>query len=105
PDDAPPISAVTDQKELWDKYKAPAPPVRTSTATRALVAVEPITRKIAASAIPNTAIPRRPVRAPLCRLTKSLKMPPSGEHTAMARKGSIEYRALVFRLSSRTSAK
>ena len=36
PEEAPAISAVTDQKELWDKYSAPAPPASTTLASRAL---------------------------------------------------------------------
>jgi hypothetical protein len=36
PDDEPAISAVTDQKELCARYKAPAPPANTRLASRAL---------------------------------------------------------------------
>jgi hypothetical protein len=36
PEEAPAMSAVTDQKELWDKYSAPAPPASTTLASRAL---------------------------------------------------------------------
>ena len=36
PEDAPAMSAVTDQKELCDKYSAPAPPASTTLASRAL---------------------------------------------------------------------
>src|SRR5512146_492766 len=36
PEDGPAMSAVTDQKELCERYKAPAPPASTTLASRAL---------------------------------------------------------------------
>ena len=36
PEDAPAMSAVTDQKELCERYNAPAPPASTTLASRAL---------------------------------------------------------------------
>jgi hypothetical protein len=36
PEDAPAMSAVTDQNELWERYRAPAPPASTTLASRAL---------------------------------------------------------------------
>src|ERR1700676_2417548 len=89
PEKAPPISALTDQKELCEKYSAPAPPARITLARRALATLEPHARKIPASAIPVTATPQRPHRRPLRRVSQSLNRPPSGQVTAMARNGSV----------------
>jgi len=36
PEEVPAISAVTDQKELWDKYSAPAPAASTTLSSCAL---------------------------------------------------------------------
>jgi len=62
PENDPPMSALTDQKELCDKYKAPAPPASTTLASRALSTFEPNARKTAASAIANAATPHLPTR-------------------------------------------
>src|SRR5262249_23556999 len=105
PDEVPPISAVTDQKELCERYSAPAPPASTMTARRVSCACEPITRKIAARIIANTATKLRPARGPLLFVIASLTRPPKGEQRAIAMKGNIEYNALVFRLRPRTSAR
>ena len=49
------MSAVTDQKELCAKYKAPAPPANTTLASRALSTSAPNARNTAASAITTDA--------------------------------------------------
>src|SRR5689334_16664662 len=64
PAEVPPRSAVTDQKELAERYSAPAPPARTTVASRASVASGPIARKHAASAMLAHATPQRPMRFP-----------------------------------------
>src|SRR5712671_5195646 len=89
PEKAPPISALTDQKELCERYSAPAPPARITQANRALATLEPKSRKTPASAIPATATPERPRRRPLRRVSQSLSRPPSGQVTAMARNGNV----------------
>src|SRR5216683_2144026 len=89
PEKAPPISALTDQKELCDRYSAPAPPARMTLASRALPTLEPKARKTPARAIPATATPQRPQRRPLRRVSQSLSRPPSGQLTAIARNGSV----------------
>src|SRR5258706_384972 len=88
PENDPPMSALTDQKELCDKYKAPAPPANTTLARRALSTLEPNARKTAASAIANAATPHLPTRRPALRVSMSLRTPPSGHEIAIARKKS-----------------
>src|SRR5579884_3823673 len=90
PADRPPISAVTDQNELWEREGAPAPPANTNTATRVSCAREPITRKAAANIMAMAATPDRPARQPFARAMASLSKPPRGEQTAMEMNGSIE---------------
>src|SRR5580704_7492858 len=89
PHDAPPMSAVTDQKELCERYSAPAPPARTTLATRALATVEPKARNAAARIIATTARPQRPTLFPRHFVSESLTKPPSGQHAAIARNGSM----------------
>src|ERR1700719_228 len=89
PENEPPMSALTDQNELCDKYKAPAPPARTTLASRALSTLEPNARKMPASAMAKAATPHRPIRRPAVRVSMSLMTPPSGQEMAMARKGSV----------------
>jgi hypothetical protein len=89
PENEPPMSALIDQKELCDKYKAPAPPASTTLASRALSTLEPNARKTAASAIAKQATPHLPTRRPALRVSMSLTSPPSGQEIAMARKGSV----------------
>src|SRR5258707_15203045 len=89
PEKAPPISALTDQKELCERYSAPAPPARITLARRGLPTLEPNARKTPARAIPTTATPQRPQRRPLRRATQSLSRPPSGQLIAIARNGSV----------------
>src|SRR5579859_7086859 len=90
PAEAPPISAVTDQKLLWERESAPAPPARTNTASCVFCAREPTMRKIAARASAKTAILQRPARGPHFFAKASFTHPPASEQTAMARKGKVE---------------
>src|SRR5580700_5653152 len=105
PEEEPAISAVTDQKELWDKYRAPAPPARTTLARRAPRTCDPQAMKIAARIMDTAATPHRPSLAPCDLVRRSLIVPPSRQHTSIARKGSIEKKALDLRSSPRTFAR
>src|SRR5271165_2889486 len=90
PQDEPAISAVTDQKELWARYKAPAPPASTTLARRAPRTCDPQAMKTAANAIAKAARPHRPSRAPCHLVSRSLMVPPRRQHASIARKGSME---------------
>src|SRR5260370_37449925 len=94
PEKAPPISALTDQKELCERYSAPAPPARITLARRALPTLEPKARKTPARAIPATATPQRPQRRPLRRVSQSLSTPPSRQPIAIARTYSVTQNTL-----------
>src|SRR6266850_5271096 len=89
PEDPAAISAVTDQKELCERYRAPAPPARTTLAKRALCTCEPNARKTAVSKSANTAMPHLPIRLPYSLVSLSLIAPPSGLHAAIVRKRSV----------------
>src|SRR6266404_7443360 len=98
PENEPPMSALTDQKELCDKYKAPAPPASTTLASRALSTLEPNARKTTASAIAKEATPHLPTRRPAPRVSMSLRSPPSGQEIAMAKIGRahVELQSLAY---------
>src|SRR6266404_700279 len=64
PEDPPAMSAVTDQKELWARYSAPAPPAITTLASLALCTCAPRVMKTPANAIATRATPQRPKRGP-----------------------------------------
>src|ERR1017187_8138791 len=93
PDTAPaerfPISALTDQKELCERYNMPAPPANTRLANCALATCDPSAIKRAASPMATDANKHRPMRLPYDRVSTSLIQPPSNDPTAMAMKGSI----------------
>src|SRR6267378_6506905 len=89
PEEPEAISAVTDQKELWERYSAPAPPARTILARRALCTCEPNARKMAVSESANTAMPHLPMRLPYNLVSLSLIAPPSGLQAAMVRNRSV----------------
>ncbi len=90
PAEDPAISAVTDQKELCDKYSAPAPPASTMLATRAPSTCEPKAMKMPATTIANAASAQRPIRGPRHLVSRSLIVPPRRQQTSIARKGSME---------------
>src|SRR5579862_3424557 len=90
PEDGPAMSAVSDQKELCDRYNAPAPPASTTLASLALLTREPKARKIPASAMANAASAQRPTRAPFHFVRRSFKTPPSRHAINIAVNGSIE---------------
>src|SRR5258706_1962924 len=85
-----PISALSDQNELCDRYNAPAPPARKNVASCALSTVVPNPTKAAASNMAMDAKTHRPARRPTFRETMSLIQPPSAEPTAIAMNGSME---------------
>ena len=58
------MSAVTDQKVLWERYKAPAPAASTMLASRASATSVPSAMNSAESPIQATATPQRPARFP-----------------------------------------
>src|ERR1700730_5912018 len=89
PENPPAISAQTDQKELCERYSAPAPPASTTLAKRALCTLEPKARNTPASPSPIKATPHRPMRLPARRVSQTLTSPPRGQHAAIARKGSV----------------
>src|SRR5215471_12898849 len=89
PDDAPAISAVTDQNELCDRYNAPAPPARTTLASLALSTCDPRARNTPASAIANAARTQRPTRGPFHFVSRSFSVPPSKQAINIAINGSI----------------
>src|ERR1035438_6488892 len=93
PDTAPaerfPISALTDQKELCDRYNMPAPPDSTRLANCALATCAPSAIKSAANPMAAEANKHRPTRLPYDRVSSSLIQPPSVDPTAIAMKGSI----------------
>src|SRR5262249_9503768 len=64
PADEPARSALTDQHELCARYSAPAPPARTMLAISGSAACVPSAMKMAATPMPTTAIPQRPMRLP-----------------------------------------
>src|SRR6266436_2451990 len=102
PEDPEAISAVTDQNELCERYSAPAPPARTTLASRALCTCEPNVRKTAVKRSPKTAMPARPIRFPYKRVSLSLIAPPSGLHAAMDRQRSVVHDPLAFSSKPRT---
>jgi hypothetical protein len=63
PEYSPAKSAVTDQKQLWDKYKAPAPHAKTMLAVCALCVLDPARRSTAVNARANAGRKHRPTRA------------------------------------------
>src|SRR5258708_20713376 len=85
PEKAPPISALTDQKELCERNSAPAPPARITLPRHALPTLEPKATKHPAKAIPATATPHRPQRRPLRRESQILSTPPTPQATPGAR--------------------
>ena len=89
PEELPAMSAVTDQKELCERYNAPAPPANTTLANRALWTSAPNTRNAPAVAMAAAARYQRPIRGPYMRVNRSLSVPPNGQQAAMARNGSI----------------
>src|SRR4051795_3679453 len=105
PEERPAMSAVTDQNELCDRYSAPAPPARTTLASRVLATSDPVARKTAVSSIAMAPRPLRPTRALIRDVSASFISPPMGHVTAIARKGRDAYHPLAFRLSPRTSAR
>jgi len=60
PAELPPTSALTDQNELCDRYKAPAPPARTITAKGTLFTWVPATRNTAQRTVDTAATMQRP---------------------------------------------
>src|SRR5580704_8338880 len=105
PAQSPAISAVTDQYELCERYRAPAPPERTMLATAGLAAREPITKNTAARSNPRRATPQRPTRLPYERESTSLIAPPDKLQATMASGGRVLYRALAFKSIPRTLAR
>src|SRR5689334_1099148 len=89
PAELPPISELTDQNILCERYSAPAPPARTILAMRASSARGPTAMKTAARAILKAATLQRPKRLPYSLDTLSLIAPPSGEQIAIAMNGSM----------------
>src|SRR6266550_3590977 len=105
PEEPEAISAVSDQKELCERYSAPAPPARTTLANPALCTWEPNVRKTAVNRSAKTAMPHRPTRFPCNFVSLSLIAPPSGLHAAIERKSNVVYDALAFKFNPRTLAK
>src|SRR5215831_1664942 len=90
PAEPPAISAVTDQKELWDRYKAPAPPANTMLANRTSSARAPDAMKTPAITIEAAARKHRPTRGPRHLVSRSLIVPPRRQQTSIARNGNME---------------
>jgi hypothetical protein len=67
-----PISALSDQNELSDRYNAPAPPARNKVASYALSTLVPNPTKAAVSSMAMDAKTHRPARGPSLRKTMSL---------------------------------
>src|ERR1017187_571746 len=89
PAERPPISALTDQKDLCDRYTIPDPPANTRLANCALANCAPSAIRTAASPLAADANKHRPTRLPYDRVITSLIQPPSVDPTAVAMKGSI----------------
>src|SRR5689334_5456779 len=105
PAERPPISELTDQNALCERYKAPAPPASTMLASRASATWVPSATKIAARIIAPQAERQRPTRLPYRCVMRSLTHPPSEQQSAMAANGSMEYPALAFKFNPRTLLK
>src|ERR1700758_3558773 len=105
PEDRPARSTETDQNELCDRYRAPAPAARMTPAAAALRACEPRTRKTAVAASASPANPHRPARSPHRPAIQSLSAPPTRQQDVMERKGNIVKTALVLRFKPRTCAR
>src|SRR5665213_1240708 len=102
PELIPAISIATDQKELCERYRAPAPPARINPAAAGLLAREPSRRNAAVRQSALDASQQRPARRLQRRDSQSLSTPPARQHTVMQRNGNIAYRALAFRFTART---
>src|ERR1039458_1056943 len=102
PAEGPAMPAVTDQKELWERYTEPAPPASTMVARRASCASIPSAMNRAASPSPATAIPQTPARFPYRFVRPSLIQPPSGAQVAIATNGSIAKKELDLRSRPRS---
>src|SRR5690348_7135536 len=85
-----PISALSDQNELCDRYNAPAPPARKKLASSALSIRVPRATNNPARTIAPAAYVHRPARAPMRRDITSLSHPPPDDPSAMAMNGSME---------------
>src|SRR6476620_1403948 len=90
PAEVPAISELTDQNELCERYKAPAPPARNTLAIRASATWLPHTRKKAQSSMATQARTHRPILCPAVVMSRSLTHPPTIEQMAIAINGSME---------------
>ena len=89
PEKGPPMSALMAQKELCERYNAPAPPARMTLANGALSTMDPHARKMPVRPSPTAATPHLPALRPTRLVRKSATRPPSAQPTAIARKGSV----------------
>src|SRR3954451_1305127 len=105
PEDRPARSTETDQNELCDRYRAPAPAARMTPAAAALCACEPRTSKAAVAASASAAKPQRPAGSPQRAEIQSLSAPPARQQIVIERKGNIVKTALVLRFKPRTCAR